>query len=90
MWCFQRILVSKLRMPPMLTSYSFTAGRSIAKQITHGQTIYIMNPVYKWLGVQIQGAHKDDNYRKYGNSYFYNIAYPIDKSGSLYTKCWDK
>ncbi len=54
---FNGFLVSKLRMPPMLTSLIlFTAGRSIAKQITHGQTIYIMNPVYKWLGVQIPGV----------------------------------
>jgi simple sugar transport system permease protein len=33
----------------------FTSGRSIAKLITYSQTIYIMNPVYKYLGVQIPG-----------------------------------
>lgn len=53
---FNGFLVSFLKMQPMITTLIlFTAGRSIAKQITHGQTIYIMNPVYKWLGVQIPG-----------------------------------
>jgi simple sugar transport system permease protein len=53
---FNGFLVSRLKMQPMIASLIlYTAGRSIAKQITHGQTIYIMNPVYKWLGVQIPG-----------------------------------
>jgi simple sugar transport system permease protein len=53
---FNGFLVSKLKIQPMIaTLILFTAGRSIAKQITHGQTIYIMNPTYKWLGVQIPG-----------------------------------
>jgi simple sugar transport system permease protein len=54
---FNGFLVSYLKMQPMIaTLILFTAGRSIAKQITHGQTIYIMNPVYKYLGVQIPGV----------------------------------
>ncbi|NLW89146.1 MAG: ABC transporter permease [Clostridiaceae bacterium] len=54
---FNGIMVSYLKIQPMIaTLILFTAGRSIAKQITHGQTIYIMNPVYKWLGVQIPGV----------------------------------
>lgn len=54
---FNGFLVSFLKMQPMIaTLILFTAGRSIAKQITHGQTIYIMNPVYKYLGVQIPGV----------------------------------
>ncbi|HEX9060949.1 MAG TPA: ABC transporter permease [Clostridia bacterium] len=53
---FNGFLVSRLKIQPMIaTLILFTAGRSIAKQITHGQTIYVMNPVYKWLGVQIPG-----------------------------------
>lgn len=53
---FNGFLVSRLKIQPMIaTLILFTAGRSIAKQITHGQTIYIMNPTYKWLGVQIPG-----------------------------------
>ncbi len=53
---FNGFLVARLKIQPMIaTLILFTAGRSIAKQITHGQTIYIMNPVYKWLGVQIPG-----------------------------------
>jgi len=54
---FNGLLVAGLKIQPMIaTLVLFTAGRSIAKQITHGQTIYIMNPVYKWLGVQIPGV----------------------------------
>ena len=54
---FNGFMVSYLKMQPMIaTLILFTAGRSIAKQITHGQTIYIMNPVYKYLGVQIPGV----------------------------------
>ncbi len=54
---FNGFLVSGLKIQPMIaTLILFTAGRSIAKQITHGQTIYIMNPVFKWLGVQIPGV----------------------------------
>lgn len=54
---FNGFLVSGLKIQPMIaTLILFTAGRSISKQITHGQTIYIMNPVYKWLGVQIPGV----------------------------------
>lgn len=54
---FNGIMVSYFKIQPMIaTLILFTAGRSIAKQITHGQTIYIMNPVYKWLGVQIPGV----------------------------------
>ncbi len=54
---FNGFLVSGLKIQPMIaTLVLFTAGRSIAKQITYGQTIYIMNPVYKYLGVQIPGV----------------------------------
>lgn len=54
---FNGFMVSKLKIQPMIaTLILFTAGRSIAKLITHGQTIYIMNPVYKYLGVQIPGV----------------------------------
>lgn len=54
---FNGFMVSILKIQPMIASLIlFTAGRSIAKQITHGQTIYIMNPKYKWLGVQIPGV----------------------------------
>jgi simple sugar transport system permease protein len=54
---FNGFMVSGLKIQPMIaTLILFTAGRSLAKQITHGQTIYIMNPVYKWLGVQIPGV----------------------------------
>ncbi len=54
---FNGFLVSGLKIQPMIaTLILFTAGRSIAKQITYGQTIYIMNPVYKYLGVQIPGV----------------------------------
>lgn len=54
---FNGFMVSVLKIQPMIASLIlFTAGRSIAKQITHGQTIYIMNPTYKWLGVQIPGV----------------------------------
>ncbi len=53
---FNGFLVSGLKIQPMIaTLILFTAGRSIAKQITHGQTIYNMNPVFKYLGVQIPG-----------------------------------
>jgi len=53
---FNGFLVSGLKIQPMIaTLILYTAGRSIAKQITYGQTIYIMNPTYKWLGVQIPG-----------------------------------
>ena len=53
---FNGLLVSGLKLQPMIaTLILYTAGRSLAKQITHGQTIYVMNPVYKWLGVQIPG-----------------------------------
>lgn len=53
---FNGFMVSVLKIQPMIASLIlFTAGRSIAKQITHGQTIYIMNPAFKWLGVQIPG-----------------------------------
>lgn len=54
---FNGFLVAVLKIQPMIASLIlYTAGRSIAKQITHGQTVYIMNPVYKWLGVQIPGV----------------------------------
>jgi len=54
---FNGFLVSGLKIQPMIaTLILFTAGRSISKQITHGQTIYVMNPVFKWLGVQIPGV----------------------------------
>lgn len=54
---FNGFLVAGLKIQPMIaTLVLFTAGRSIAKQITHGQTIYNMNPVFKWLGVQIPGV----------------------------------
>ncbi|MEX1377455.1 MAG: ABC transporter permease [Eubacteriales bacterium] len=54
---FNGFMVSGLKIQPMIaTLILFTAGRSIAKQITFGQTIYIMNPAYKYLGVQIPGV----------------------------------
>jgi len=54
---FNGFMVSFLKIQPMIASLIlFTAGRSLAKQITYGQTIYIMNPAYKWLGVQIPGV----------------------------------
>ncbi|MDR1704270.1 MAG: ABC transporter permease [Clostridiales bacterium] len=53
---FNGFMVSVLKIQPMIASLIlFTAGRSLAKQITYGQTVYIMNPVYKYLGVQIPG-----------------------------------
>lgn len=54
---FNGFMVAALKIQPMIASLIlFTAGRSIAKVITYGQTIYIMNPVYKYLGVQIPGV----------------------------------
>jgi simple sugar transport system permease protein len=54
---FNGFMVAVLRIQPMIASLIlFTAGRSIAKVITFGQTVYIMNPVYKYLGVQIPGV----------------------------------
>ena len=53
---FNGFLVAVLKIQPMIASLIlFTSGRSIAKLITYSQTIYIMNPVYKYLGVQIPG-----------------------------------
>ncbi len=53
---FNGLLVSRFKIQPMIASLIlYTAGRSISKQITHGQTIYNMNPAFKWLGVQIPG-----------------------------------
>ncbi|MDR0503416.1 MAG: ABC transporter permease [Treponema sp.] len=53
---FNGFLVAVLRIQPMIASLIlFTAGRSIAKLITYSQTVYIMNPVFKYLGVQIPG-----------------------------------
>ena len=53
---FNGFLVAILRIQPMIASLIlFTCGRSIAKLITHSQTVYIMNPVFKYLGVQIPG-----------------------------------
>ncbi|MDR2952733.1 MAG: ABC transporter permease [Treponema sp.] len=53
---FNGFMVAVLNIQPMIASLIlFTSGRSIAKVITHGQTVYIMNPVYKYLGVQIPG-----------------------------------
>jgi len=54
---FNGFMVAYLKIQPMIASLIlFTSGRSIAKVITHGQTVYIMNPVYKYLGVQIPGV----------------------------------
>ena len=54
---FNGFMVSRLKIQPMIaTLILFTAGRSIAKLITFGQTIYIMNPAYRYLGVQIPGV----------------------------------
>jgi len=53
---FNGFLVAFLKIQPMIASLIlYTSGRSIAKLITYSQTIYIMNPVYKYLGVQIPG-----------------------------------
>ncbi|MDR0472928.1 MAG: ABC transporter permease [Treponema sp.] len=54
---FNGFLVAVLKIQPMIASLIlFTAGRSIAKLITHSQTVYIMNPLYKYLGVQFPGV----------------------------------
>jgi simple sugar transport system permease protein len=54
---FNGFLVAVLKIQPMIASLIlFTAGRSIAKLITYSQTIYIMNPVYRYMGVQIPGV----------------------------------
>jgi simple sugar transport system permease protein len=54
---FNGFMVAYLRIQPMIASLIlYTSGRSIAKVITHGQTVYIMNPVFKYLGVQIPGV----------------------------------
>jgi len=54
---FNGFMVAYLKIQPMIASLIlFTSGRSIAKVITHGQTVYIMNPVFKYLGVQIPGV----------------------------------
>jgi len=51
---FNGFLVSVLKIQPMIASLIlFTCGRSIAKLITYSQTIYITNPVYQSLAVQI-------------------------------------
>jgi simple sugar transport system permease protein len=53
---FNGFLVAFLKIQPMIASLIlFTCGRSIAKLITYSQTVYIMNPVFKYLGVQIPG-----------------------------------
>ncbi|MDR0496855.1 MAG: ABC transporter permease [Treponema sp.] len=53
---FNGFLVAILKIQPMIASLIlFTSGRSIAKLITYSQTIYIMNPTFKYLGVQIPG-----------------------------------
>jgi len=52
---FNGFLVAVLKIQPLIASLIlFTAGRSVARLIA-GQTIYIMNPVYRYLGVQIPG-----------------------------------
>ena len=52
---FNGFLVAILKIQPLIASLIlFTAGRSIGRLIT-GQTIYIMNPVYRYLGFQIPG-----------------------------------
>jgi simple sugar transport system permease protein len=54
---FNGFMVAVLKIQPMIASLIlFTSGRSIAKVITHGQTVYVMNPVFKYLGVQIPGV----------------------------------
>jgi simple sugar transport system permease protein len=54
---FNGFMVAFLKIQPMIASLIlFTSGRSIAKVITHGQTVYVMNPVFKYLGVQIPGV----------------------------------
>ena len=51
---FNGFLVAVLKIQPMIaTLVLFTAGRSLSKLITYGQAVYIMNPVYKWLGFQL-------------------------------------
>jgi simple sugar transport system permease protein len=53
---FNGFMVSVLRIQPLIASLIlFIAGRSLAKMLTFGNTIYIMNPTYKYLGVQIPG-----------------------------------
>jgi len=54
---FNGFMVAFLKIQPMIASLIlFTAGRSIGKIITYGQTIYQMNPAFKYLGVQIPGV----------------------------------
>jgi len=54
---FNGFMVAFLKIQPMIASLIlYTSGRSIAKIITHGQTVYVMNPVFKYLGVQIPGV----------------------------------
>jgi simple sugar transport system permease protein len=54
---FNGFMVTVLKIQPMIASLIlFTAGRSLAKMITYGQTVYIMNPTFKYLGVQIPGV----------------------------------
>ena len=51
---FNGFLVSVLKIQPMIASLIlFTCGRSIAKLITYSQTIYITNPDYQSLAVQV-------------------------------------
>jgi len=51
---FNGFLVSILKIQPMIASLIlFTCGRSIAKLITYSQTIYITNPAYQSLAVQV-------------------------------------
>ncbi|MDR2701942.1 MAG: ABC transporter permease [Spirochaetaceae bacterium] len=53
---FNGFMVAVLNIQPMIASLIlYTSGRSIAKIITYGQTVYVMNPVFKYLGVQIPG-----------------------------------
>jgi simple sugar transport system permease protein len=54
---FNGFMVAVLNIQPMIASLIlYTSGRSIAKIITYGQTVYVMNPVFKYLGVQIPGV----------------------------------
>ena len=54
---FNGFMVAVLRIQPMIASLIlFTAGRSLGKLITFGQTVYIDNPTYKYLGFQIPGV----------------------------------
>ena len=89
---FNGFLVSRLKLQPMIaTLILFTAGRSIAKMITYGQTIYIMNPVYKYLGVQFPGIPlRTTILASVAIVIIVYLVHTPDKSGPVYPECGDQ